>query len=130
MLVSNSFVANESFLVHDHTGTFQEETYGYHRLSYSHGYFIFRNTLEEPLSNNRSRKKNEPPGNTEYTVTRSRTYTTLTVITSTSSSHKLPLRGSCWKRNTHYIYSQRQYFIPSLDALSVVVSKINQNLSN
>ena len=59
-------------------------------------------------------------------------HTLLTAITSTSLDHKLPLLGSCSNKNIQYVDShhQRQYFIPSLDALSMVVSKINQNLSN
>ena len=96
-------------------------------------------TLEEPSSNNWVGRRKKPPawGFTKYPVTTIRTYSILlTVITSTSSVHKLPLLGSCRKRNIQIIqyvdshHQQRQYFIPSLDALSMVVSKINQNLSN
>ena len=59
---------------------------------------------------------------------------TLAVFTITSiTDRKLPPQGSCRNKNTQHIdshHKQQQYFIPSLDALSVVVRKINQNLSN
>ena len=41
------------------------------------------------------------------------TVLTAKVITSTSLDHKLPLLGSCWKKNIQFVdlHDQRKYFI-------------------